>query len=76
MTVPFICFYSSNKGKQLSIPYNIKCSRKHDETLRPKTYRQTSNIRRTLVGNKNVHHKDVVGASSVSAALTASSLST
>ena len=40
------------------------------------TYRKTSNIRRTLVGNKIVDHSDVVGASPVGAAPTTSSLST
>ena len=30
-----------------------------------KTYRQVSNIRRTLVGNEIVDHSDVVGASPV-----------
>ena len=39
-------------------------------------YRQVSNIRRTLVGNKIVDHSDVVGASPVGAAPTTSSLST
>ena len=39
-------------------------------------YRQVSNIRRTLVGNKIVDHSDVVGASSVGAAPTTSSFST
>ena len=39
-------------------------------------YRQTSNIRRTLVGNKIVDHSDVVGASPVVAAPTTSSFST
>ena len=39
-------------------------------------YRQVSNIRGTLVGNKIVDHSDVVGASTVGAAQTASSLST
>ena len=34
------------------------------------TYRQVSNIRRTLVVNKNVDHSDVVGASPVGAAPT------
>ena len=37
---------------------------------------QVSNIRRTSVGNKIVDHSDVVGASPVSAAPTASSFST
>ena len=39
-------------------------------------YRQVSNIRRTLVGNKIVDHSDVVGASPVGAAPTKSSFST
>ena len=39
-------------------------------------YRQVSNIRHTLVGNKIVDHSDVVGASPVSAAPTTSSFST
>ena len=40
------------------------------------TYRKTSNISRTLVGNKIVNNSDVVGASPVGAAPTTSSLST
>ena len=40
------------------------------------TYRQVSNIRRTLIGNKIVDHSDVVGASPVGAAPTTSSFST
>ena len=39
-------------------------------------YRQVSNTRRTLVGNKIVDHPDVVGASPVGAAPTTSSFST
>ena len=39
-------------------------------------YRITSNIKRALVGNKIVDHSDVVGASPVGAAPTASSFST
>ena len=39
-------------------------------------YRQFSNIRRTLVGNKIVDHSDVVGATPVGAAPTTSSFST
>ena len=39
-------------------------------------YRQTSNIRRTLVGNSIVDHSDVVGAAPVGAAPTTSSFST
>ena len=41
-----------------------------------RTYCKTSNIRRTLVGNKIVDHSDVVGASPVGAAPTTSSFST
>ena len=40
-----------------------------------KKYRKTSNIRRTLVGNKIVDRSDVVGASPVGAAPTTSSFS-
>ena len=39
-------------------------------------YRKTSNISRTLVGNKIVDNSDVVGASPVGAAPTTSELST
>ena len=39
-------------------------------------YRKTSDISRTLVGNKNVDNSDVVGASPVGAAPTTSSFST
>ena len=39
-------------------------------------YRQVSNIRRALVGNKIVDHSDVVGASPVGAVPTTSSFST
>ena len=38
----------------------------------PHNYRETSNISRTLVGNKIVDHWDVVGASPVGAAPTTS----
>ena len=39
-------------------------------------YRQTSNMRRTLVGNKVVDHSNVVGALPVGAAPSTSSFST
>ena len=39
-------------------------------------YSQTSNMRRTLVGNKIVDHSDVVGALPVGTAPTTSSFST
>ena len=42
----------------------------------PMSYCQTSDIRRTWVGNKIVDHSDVVGASPVGAAPTTSSWST
>ena len=45
-------------------------------SLSTKNYGQTSNIRRTLVGNIIVDHADVVGASPVDAAPTTSTLST
>ena len=52
-----------------------------DVTLMPMvslamTYRKTSNIRSTLVGDKIVDQSDVVGASPVGAAPTTSSFST
>ena len=40
------------------------------------TYRQTSNISHTLVGNKIADHSDIVGASPVGAAPPTSSFST
>ena len=46
------------------------------EPMFPKIYRKTSNISRTLVGNKIVDNSDVVGASPVGAAPTTSSFST
>ena len=39
-------------------------------------YRQVTNIRRALVGNKIVDHSDVIGASPVGAAPNTSSFST
>ena len=50
-------------------PHCLSGSVNHD-------YRQVSNIRRTLVGNKIVDHSDVVGAPPVGAAPTTSSFST
>ena len=47
------------------------------DTIRHKsTYRQTSNISLTLVGNKIVDHSDIVGAMPVGAAPTTSSFPT
>ena len=45
-------------------------------TQRKKNYRKTSDIRRTLLGNKIVDHSDVVGAPPVGAAPNTSSFST
>ena len=55
----------------------VPCSAIVDEIVQGwnKVYRKTSNIRRTLVGNKIVYHSDVVGASPVGAAQTTSSFS-
>ena len=44
----------------------------YSQPLIKQMYRKTSNIRRTLVGNKIVDHSDVVGASPVGAAPTTS----
>ena len=45
-------------------------------TMFTDTYRQVSNIRRTLLGNKIVDHSDAVSASPLGAAPTTSSFST
>ena len=47
-----------------------------DRAVLGPNYRQVSNIRRILVGNKIVDHLDVVGASPAGAAQTTSSFST
>ena len=47
-----------------------------EDSARFNAYRQTSNIRHTLVDNKIVDHSDVVVASPVGAAPTTSSFST
>ena len=52
--------------------HSSKCS----DDLRKKPYGKTSNISRTLVGNKIVDDSDVVGAAPVGAAPTTSSFST
>ena len=46
------------------------------QCIRYKTYRKTSNIRRTFAGNEIVDHSDVVGASPIGAAPTTSSFLT
>ena len=50
--------------------------KKIDGSCGKNLYRKTSNMRRTLVGNKIVNHSDVAGASPVGAAPTTSSFST
>ena len=50
--------------------------RQMDRQTQTSIYRKTSNISRTLVGNKIVDNSDVVGASPVGAAPTTSSFST
>ena len=52
------------------------CSLIDAYSLQKFTYRKTSNLSRTLVGNKIVDNSDVVGASPVGAAPTTSSFST
>ena len=55
---------------------NITSTKNQNKMVYIQWYRQVSNIRRTLVGNKIVDNSDVVGASPVGAAPTTSSLST
>ena len=64
------------KGSELYCSIVVKFSDLHNTLFPEKEYRKTSNIRRTLVGNKIVDHSDVVGASPVGAAPTTSSFST
>ena len=54
----------------------VKTQNKHMISRLNYTYRQVSNISRTLIGNEIVDHSDVVGASPVGAAPTTSSFST
>ena len=56
-------YLSTETGPKYSLTYNYM-------------YRKTSNISRTLVGNKIVDNSDVVGASPVGTAPTTSSFST
>ena len=60
---------------QSMLSYFLELFLNNDDTYNW-AYRKTSNIRRTLVGNKIVDHSDAVGASPVGAALTTSSSST
>ena len=57
----------------------MECIKGSEETIKcqmDRKYRQISNIRHTLLGNKIVDHSDAVGASPVGAAPTTSSFST
>ena len=86
---PIMRFCRSNKPTfpfELIFLWLLFCELKHRNYVhicklavvhnRNHRYRQVSNIRRTLVGNKIVDNSDVVGASPVGAAPTKSSLST
>ena len=59
-----------------SIHDHLTALRNIQELIHSSYYRKTSNISRTLVGNKIVDNSDVVGASPVGAAPTTSSFST
>ena len=54
----------------------LSSTKPQQSATKRETNRQTSNITRTLVGNKLVDHSDVVGASPFGAAPTTSSFST
>ena len=56
--------------------FNHLSSVKTSQGIGTRPVQQTSNISRTLVGNKIVDHSDVVGASPVGTAPTTSSFST
>ena len=75
-----------DRGFLLQLQYANECLGKPDglpelpevilDKVSAQTYRQVSNIRRTLVGDKIVDHADVVRASPVGAAPATSSFST
>ena len=68
---------NSGKNGLNDLEHTAKRTSMNDNEHYSKTnYRNVSNIRRTLVGNKIVDHSDVVGASPVGAAPTTSSFST
>ena len=60
----------------ITLPDNNQLWEQSVDQCRPHNYRKTSNMSRTLVGNKIVYNSDVVGASPVGAAPTTSSFST
>ena len=69
-------FLSTSLSKLMLIICLWQCAKGHCLWQTNQHTRQTSNIRRTLVGNKLVDHPDVVGASPVGAAPTTSAFST
>ena len=68
-------FQVRNQDQETCLMYPNISHNSQFSNLTP-NYRKTSNIRRTLVGNKIVDHSDVVGASPVGAAPTTASFST
>ena len=85
-TVSYVPFYVSDERSEMTSIKIIRIQRQTIERLYTfaiycvllwlATYRKTSTISRTLVGNKIVDNSDVVGASPVGAAPTTSSFST
>ena len=74
---PLFNFEVQKNEKFLIIPHLFNTLRQDNAYAQYRIiYRQVSNTRRTLVGNKIVDHSDVVGASPVGAAPTTSSFST
>ena len=72
---PYIYTLNSG-GVGLLQPLFHKEQLRYSSMFTLENYHKVSNIRRTLVGSKIVDHSDVVGASPVGAAPTASSFST
>ena len=69
-------FVKTVPGKWQTLCVFCKTSLSHYTGFTVLNYRKTSNISRTLVGNKIVDNSDVVGASPVGAAPTTSSFLT
>ena len=65
-----------NSGNFAAISSDDDTTNGKSDTSVTSSYRQVSNISRTLVGNKIVDNSDVVGAAPVGAAPTTSELST
>ena len=79
MSKSSVCSRACSSWIQVNSPHKCNCSKgqKYRNHFYGKKlqYRQVSDIRCTLVGNKIVDHSDVVGASPVGAAPTTSSFS-